>query len=504
MIGLPASDDVERFRGIVVARLGLQFEDAKLGLLGDVLRKRAEADRRDCGRYLARLEAGPSRGEIGALAQELTVGETYFFRNPSQFDVFAETVLPARMRARRPERYLHFLSAGCASGEEAYTLAIIVKESIADPSWKVSISAVDINPAALERAASARFGPWALRETPHTSLERWFRPVEREFLLAEEIRSAVNFEQRNLTADDPDLWRPRHFDAVFCRNVIMYFSPEMMRALVARIAASLVPGGYLFLGHAETLRGLSQDFHLRHTHETFYYQSRIPGEEAAPQPALPVSPASRKEAPAAPPLNGETSWVEKIAQATERIQALGVAPAAAAPPPVASPKISLAHMLDLLRLERFSEALEMVRAMPREEAQDPDVLLVTAVLLAHSGEFAAVAEAATRLLAIDELNAGAHYVLALSCEAAGDHAGAVSHDHFAIYLDADFAMPRLHLGLLAKRSGDRVSARRELNQALLLLQREEASQLLLFGGGFAREGLVALCRAELVNIESCI
>jgi chemotaxis protein methyltransferase CheR len=103
-----------------------------------------------------------------------------------------------------------------------------------------------------------------------------------------------------------------------------------------------------------------------------------------------------------------------------------------------------------------------------------------------------------RLLKIDELNSGAHYVLALCREGARDQPAAANHDQVAVYLDPAFAMPRLHLGLLARRAGDSGTARRELAQALALLQREDASRLLLFGGGFNREALLGLCRAELI------
>jgi chemotaxis protein methyltransferase CheR len=105
--------------------------------------------------------------------------------------------------------------------------------------------------------------------------------------------------------------------------------------------------------------------------------------------------------------------------------------------------------------------------------------------------------ACEQLLALDELNAGAHYLLALCREGAGDRGGAVSHDQTAVYLDPGFAMAHVHLGLLARRANDRNTARRELEQAILLLQREDASRLLLFGGGFSRDALMALCRAEL-------
>ena len=92
--------------------------------------------------------------------------------------------------------------------------------------------------------------------------------------LAEALRSAVRFEARNLAADDPELWPPASYDVIFCRNVLMYFAPEQMRAAVARMTQSLAPGGFLFLGHAETLRGLSDEFHLRHTYQKLGVNSR--------------------------------------------------------------------------------------------------------------------------------------------------------------------------------------------------------------------------------------
>jgi chemotaxis protein methyltransferase CheR len=104
-----------------------------------------------------------------------------------------------------------------------------------------------------------------------------------------------------------------------------------------------------------------------------------------------------------------------------------------------------------------------------------------------------------RLLQIDQLNAGAHYVLALCREGAGDGEGARYHDQVAIDVDPGFGMAHLHLGLLARRAGDRDTARRELEQAIVRLQREDAARLLLFGGGFSRDSLVALCRSELLR-----
>ena len=153
--------------------------------------------------------------------------------------------------------------------------------------------------------------------------------------------------------------------------------------------------------------------------------------------------------------------------------------------------------IELLRREKFSEAMELLRALPAESKSDPDTQLLIAVLLTNGGDHTDAEKVCLHVLDLDELNAGAHYLLALCREHAGDQAGAVQHDQTATYLDSAFAMPHLHLGLVAKRSADVETARRELGRALPLLDREDASRILFFGGGFTREALVEFCRAEL-------
>lgn len=506
----------ERFRGVIVRSLGLHFDETKYAFLSEQLKSRLEVNRQSSDAYLAQLETDAPKEELRALAQTLTVGETYFFRNTNQFQALRELALPERWHRQVAPKRLRILSAGCASGEEAYSIAIAARDVLGELAQDVSIRAVDINPAVLDRARQARYGSWALRETPREVRDKWFQPEGQGLVVLDRaVRRAVNFEEGNLMDEDAPLWRSGAYDIIFCRNVLMYFAPEGMQAVVGRLARALAPGGYLFLGHAETLRGISQDFHLLYTHDTFYYRLKDSAERAASHAHERAPLGMRRGDP-----DGRTheeaggaaidaalrslvaskdTWTDVIHKASERIRALAPEPLL---PAQANLKGSsnLALALDLLQKERYGEALTLVQTLPVESQRDPDVRLLHAVLLTHNLEVGQAEKLCQELLADDELNAGAHYLLALCRERAGDRRGATEQDQYAVYLDPAFAMPRLHLGLLARRSQNFELARRELAQALVLLQREDASRLLLFGGGFNRDTLLALCRAEL---QSC-
>ena len=470
-----ALTDIEAFRSALAREVGLRFEDDKLPLLGEVLATRMRrSDSRSAAAYVARLDAS----ELAEVARTITVSETYFLRNREQF-----AAVDAIVRAREAAgvRHLRMLSAGCSTGEEAYSLAITVCEALRDRGpWRISIVGVDLNPTVLEKARVASYSSWALRDTPEPIARRYFTQERGRHVLRDDVREMVRFEAQNLRQPSPGFWRPEAYDIVFCRNVLMYFTPDATAEIVAGIARSLAPGGHLFLGHAENLRGLSQAFHLRHTHDTFYYERK------GGPPLVPEVPPE--------PARTDPSWPDAIDRASRRIEELATvsAPVAAAE----APRRDLAAVLGLVQRERFRDALAVLDDAP--PTADADALLLRAMLLVSTGDLEAAERACEALLRIDDLHAGAHYVMALCREHDGDGTGAIEHSRAAAYLDGDFAMPHLQLGRLARRSGDVEAARRELSLALGLLPREDAARILLFGGGFGREALVQLCRAELL------
>lgn len=497
------SGTLETFRGKIARRLGLNFDESKHDFLADVLRQRmAEGGHESAEAYFQAVDWNSAPAELGKLAEALTVTETYFFRNTDHFRALIETVLPDRMtiRAATGNRRLRILSAGCASGEEAHTLAMQIGFHFPGLSaWDILIRGVDINPAMLAKAKEGLYSSWALRDTPAWAQERHFTRVGGGFRLSEEIRSKVAFEERNLSEANDDLWEKDSFDFIFFRNVMMYLVPDAAARLVSRMAAALVPGGYLFLGHAETLRGLSNAFQLCHTHDTFYYrrmQGAETGKTAHRAAAIDV-PAPKDPPGIAPLLEPSTAWVEVIRKASERIAGLetrGVsAPLAGAAPLRGKPR-DLGDALELLGSERFEEAL---RRLPQDSARDPDALLLRAVLLTNMGKRSEAETVCRELLSYDDLNSGAHYLMALCREHADDFAAAEGHDLAAIHLDSSFAMPWLHRGLMSKRRGNPEESLRHLEHALTLLTREDPSRILMFGGGFGREALIQLCRIEI-------
>ncbi|WP_433718377.1 CheR family methyltransferase [Actinoplanes sp. CA-051413] len=459
---MSASAEVTMFRGLLATKLGWTFDDNDTSQLAEVLGKRSETHGLSRSRYLGRLAREDWDDELTTLAEDLTINETYFYRHGEQFRVLAEVALPERIEARSTQRVLRMLSVGCSSGEEAYTMAIVARETQPGPDWIISVQGLDANPAVLHRARTGRYSAWSLRETPDAVRQRYFHANDGDFELDAGIRSAVRFQQYNVATDDEVLWRPDQYDVVFCRNLLMYLTPQVQESLIQRMTRALSPGGYLFLGHTDSLGSRPDGLEPQHTHHTFYYR-----------------------------------------RLQRSVSSAGAVPAFAAParghvPVPPGPVESSVHdrAMRLLLDERFTEALRLIEAEPTDGRAPRDVLL-HGVLLAHAGRLEEAEMLCRRLLDVDGLYADAHHQLAVCLEGGAAVDVAIGHYRLAAYLDPDFAMPRLRLGLLARRRGENRIAMPELDRALGLLRRERDERIALFGGGFGRIALTTLCRAEL-------
>lgn len=508
-----AREQMEQFRDIIEVELGLSFGDDRAEQIAQALTSRSEVLRMSPQRYMAALDRDTE--EWQHLAALLTVPESYFFRHSDHLNAFVDVAIPERMAAHPHHRVLKILSVGCAGGEEPYTLSMtILQHERLVRDWDVRIRACDLNADALRHAERGVYTPWALRATSGTVRDRFFQMVGKRYRIHDEVRQRVSFETCNvLRLSCPELRET--FDIIFFRNVLIYFSAEAIRAAINGMAHLLAPGGYLFLGPAETLRGVSDDFQLCHTHEAFYYRRRdkIAALEPWGSPAvesISLAAAAGEQQPRFHPsapfeIPMSTAWIEEIERSSERVRELHAGHGSVSPEPAPSPDRRLGssssaetqRLASLFSAERYGEVIAGAEAISAEAQRDPDACLLLAVAYLNQRDVPAAEAACKLLLELDSLNSSGHYVLALCREQSQDTAGAAEHDRIAVYLDETFAMPHLHLALLARRQGDARAARRSFEHASLLLGRESASRILMFGGGFSREALRDLCRREL-------
>jgi chemotaxis protein methyltransferase CheR len=464
----PDEPPVDRLRGLLADRLGMAFDHGKDASLGEILQQRAAQHGLSDRGYLDRL-ATAWTSELSALAEAVTVNETYFFRNIEQFRVLGEVALPERLRAREGQRRLSLLSVGCSTGEEAYTIAMVAAQRVPESHWATAVVGLDINRAALRKAMAGRYSPWSLRETPEASRRRWFRPAGDGVEIDERLRNRIRFVEHNVARDDPVLFAPGTYDVVFCRNLLMYLTPDTARGVVERVTRALAPGGFLFLGHTDTLGSRPEGLSVYQSHGTFFYKR-----DSVPREPTPTAPSAQQRPRAA----------ARVAGGGGRV---------AAPPSE--------HAMRLLQEERFGEALQVLDAITGAAADQPATWLVRGCALAHLGETGRAAEICQRLLERDALFADAHHLLGDCYEGDERPAEGQEQHRIAAHLDAGFAMPRLRLGLVARRLGDRRTAERELERAVQLLGHETDERIALFGGGFGRTALIALCRAELAAVS---
>lgn len=267
----PLSDaEFDELRAFVYARSGLVFEAPKRFLLESRVRKRLRAlGVAGVAEYLD-LVRSPVRGggEFLELLDELTTHETSFFRTHAQLDAFRRSALPELLEARRRagSRSLRVWSAACSSGEEPYTLAMLVLEVLGEEArrWEVRVVATDVSQSMLARARAAEYGPYSFRNAPAYFVQKYFEAsAPQVFRVRPEVTRLAEFRLLNF-ADDAGMRAMGGFHLVFCRNALIYFDVEAKRRCVEHFARALEPEGYLFVGHSESLHGLTDAFKVIH------------------------------------------------------------------------------------------------------------------------------------------------------------------------------------------------------------------------------------------------
>ncbi len=265
----PPEPNLVRIRDLVYQVAGIYHPDNKLRLLQDRCgRRMKELKVQTLREYFDCLTIRPLRqGELIALLNEITIGETCFFRNRPQLEALRRIVIPNILEVKLgfPQRRLRIWSAGCSTGEEPYTLRMLQLEEAERQlrNWTVEILATDLNERSLAHAKAAVYGDYSTRNLTPLYRQKYFLPCGNQLRVSPTVRANVSFSRLNLS-DDPRMTLMKNIDVIFCCNVLIYFDLASKRRVIQHFFNNLLPHGYLFLGQAESLFGVSEDFRLVH------------------------------------------------------------------------------------------------------------------------------------------------------------------------------------------------------------------------------------------------
>lgn len=481
---------LEILRSCVEAETGMDFSGTRLTRLRDAVEKvlsriqstvpldRILASSQERGVFLERLTA------------ELTVGESFFFRNEHHIQALRERVLPEILRDNLGKREVRIWSAGCAGGEEPYSLAILVDQILSGQrGWRISILGTDLNPEFLDRARAARYRPWSFRQTKIHEDRTYFSPDKDEFQLSSRMREHVRFAYLNLVKDvyPSPLMGTCGLDLILFRNVAIYLKHEITKRIIERFHQALRPGGWLLLGEAEVGSAPVGAFDARHfEHATFHQKSQVPetpvGEFPAGGPILAdftLSPFelsdehehSAQTQPTFPTIPTLPDWVPLPKK---------VRTGDSASTPTRSAGTS---RIERLLLEQNFDAAEQAIERLTDKNQRASLRFRLAQGLLMGTSIVRARELVDRCLTDEPLMIEAQFLKASFAEEAGDLDQAEKAYRRALYVDRNCPMAHFHLGLVLQQKGDAVGSQRSFKTTLKLIDHRNPHDLVEFGEG---------------------
>jgi chemotaxis protein methyltransferase CheR len=455
----------------VSTQTGLHFPQERWGDLERGIAAAAPdlnfSDRESCARWL--LSAPLTRHMNEILASHLSVGETYFFREKPSLGIFEQQILPELLQRRRQnERRLRVWSAGCSTGEEAYTIAILLDRLIPDlKDWNVTILATDFNPKFLRKAAQGVYGEWSFRNVPAWLRERYFTKGKNGcFEILPRIRKMVTFSYLNF-ADDiyPSLSNNTSaMDVIFCRNVLMYFTAQRTKQVADNFFRALVDGGWLIVSPAEGSNTLLSSYTPVEFPGAVLYRKMV-NKESEIQNSEPRI----REHPVPQPF-----WEMEVA--------LSSLPVAQTEPVVAAVDI------------------QAVQADQPPAADEREILSRMARSCANQGMLSEALEWCEKAIAADKMNSAHYYLSATILQEQGRHDIAMQSLMRALYLDPDFVLAHFSLGNLHQSQERYREAQRCFGNVLLLLRKYPQDEILPEADGLTAGRLAEIVTSLLASL----
>ncbi len=477
-----SAEEFARFRDYIAEQSGLYLDESKMDSLRISLLARATLH--DFASYLEYLDLlRRSPDELNELLSLITNNETSFFRYPGQFAAL-KIVLPEIMqRKATTDRRIRIWSAGCSTGEEPYSIGMTVLDYLGDDlTWMVEVLGSDVSKRALAFCESGIYDTRAVKAVDDRLAEKYLeQEADGKWRVGPALRRCVSFGYHNLIKEPYPLAVMANWDIIFCRNVTIYFKLQSTKRVIHNFYRSLNPGGYLFVGHSETLRTINDEFKSVEVGDVFLYRKE-PEPEPEPQPVV------EESHPGATESAGEAAPEHPDVAATDETRA------------------TVATLFDTasehFKFGRFDDALPLLEQAKDEQPDNGDVRLVLAYVYANKGDYDGAKRECGAALELQPLSARGHYFMGVICEK--EAAFDVAEEEFkkTLYIDPDFALAHLNLANIYRAQGNSDLARRSYHNAIDLLLKKPEGDWVEFLGGFLGDLVAETAKSSLKQVQT--
>lgn len=462
-----------RFSEFLTVYMGLYFpkerwRDLERGIRSAAREFDFQDDVESCIRWL--ISSSLSKNQIEILAGHLAVGETYFFREKNSFEILRTEIFPDLIRSRlEKEKRLRIWSAGCCTGEEPYSIAMLLDQMIPDlRDWNITILATDINPRFIQKASEGVYGEWSFRDVPPWIKEKYFkRKKQGYFEIFPYLKKMVMFSYLNLAEDAyPSLTNNTNaMDLIFCRNVLMYFSPERVKKTIHNLYRSLLDGGWLIVSPTETSHILFSKFAAANFPGMTLYRKDGEMPEKAEAFSSRVAGGSNVffQAP-------HVSLAEPQPGIPSSCNIMEILPLDVKKPETEESRPSLfMEAQALYDQSQHREAEGKLVLFLSQNREDATAMAFLAKVYANQGKLVEAFEWCEKALAVDRLNPGYHYLAAIILQELGRNDEAVMSLKRALYLDQDFVLAHFALGNISRKQGRFKESAKHFENTLSLL-----------------------------------
>jgi chemotaxis protein methyltransferase CheR len=460
-----AQESLGELIALVARQTGLSIREQDREQFARKIQRRLHSLGLDVREYrrLLEEESAAALAEWNALAVLLTIGESYFFRDSGQMSLLREVILPELLERKKESRVLRIWSAGCAGGEEPYSIAILLRELLPSPEdWQVTVLASDINPEAVERGRRGRYSEWAFRAADNALQERYFSRRDDGWEIKPSIRSMVSFSRCNLLTEPfphPAV-EMRDLDLIVCRNVFIYLEPCAVSAIVGKFAETLTEGGYLLTGHGELWLQSLERFAPMMVKEQIILR-RVDAKAISRALAAPVAggplPCQASRRSQSRRGRGEQGSLARWRRGTLRR------------PELNAQSTLLAEMRGELTDGRYDAVVLKSARLIQAAPENLDALLLAAESHACRGEYEAAAATCREGIKLHPTSPQPYFALAQVCGATGEEEEAKKLLRKVLYLDPEHVAAYVELAAIHAAEGDAEPARRMASAAVLLL-----------------------------------